>query len=329
MQPTKTFDLSRAVLDDYLAGSGTPSRLDVQTMQPLSDAIASESITPDARLLTFEHGGELYAFPMMVVLSYNVIQGQTSGEQSWMMTFCNACNTGMVFDPTLDGRPLHFQRRGAYDGLMLIYDEETGSYWQHITGEALHGSSAGRQIHMLTDTRQMTAAEAVARHPGARLLVHELTPVQKKISGAMETMRAHPERTEAGILASIGEEDKRRPRFELGLGVVWETHGSMFVPLVMLHTRNNLVMTTFGGRRLLIYLAPDAIAPTAIFVESQKARWVGDSIQLDGGAHIRNDVYHAADGTIQTPERPTQLLMRWFGFALTFPNSAILEPDMA
>lgn len=329
MQPTKTFDLSRAVLEDYLAGSGTPSRLDVKNMQPFTDTLAAGSIAPDARLLTFEQGGELYAFPMTVVLSYNVIQGKTLSDQAWMMTFCNACNTGMVFDPTLDGRALHFQRRGAYDGLMLIYDEETGSYWQHITGEALHGSSAGRQLPMITDTRQMTAAEAAARHPNARLLIHELTPVQAKISGAMETMRSQPERTEGLIFASVAEEDKRRPRFELGLGVVWETHGSMFVPLVMLHTRDNIVLTTYGGRRLLIYLAPDAIAPTAVFVDTQKARWIGDTVQLDGGAHIRNDVYYAADGTVQTPERPTQLLMRWFGFALTFPNSAILEPEMA
>src|SRR5690349_11930391 len=120
----KTFDVGRAVLEDYLDNSLYPARLMVSEAQPLGEAVLSGIIPPDARLLTFEHERVLYTFPMSVVLSYNVIQGMIR-ERHWMMTFCNACNTGMVFDPVVNGQLLHFKRRGSYDGLLLIWDEET------------------------------------------------------------------------------------------------------------------------------------------------------------------------------------------------------------
>src|SRR5215470_14279089 len=156
---TKVFDAGRAVLQDYL--DGYPARWMATEAKRLDEALAAGQTSQDTHLLAFEIDGILHTFPMAVVLCYNVIQG-TTNEQPWMMTFCNACNTGMVFDPMMDGQTLHFQRRGSYDGLLLIWDEETDSYWQHITGEALHGSSAGKQLHMITTTRQMTAGEALA-----------------------------------------------------------------------------------------------------------------------------------------------------------------------
>src|SRR5690349_15091980 len=107
IQERNLFDPGRAMLEDYL--DGYPARLDVTETQSLAGALAAGVVTADTRLLAFEHNDLLYTFPMSVVLSYNVIQGQIQ-DQPWMMTFCNACNTGMVFDPLIDGQKLHFRR---------------------------------------------------------------------------------------------------------------------------------------------------------------------------------------------------------------------------
>jgi hypothetical protein len=48
-------------------------------------------------------------------------------------------------------------------------------------------------------------------------------------------------------------------------------------------------------------------------------------LRLDNGAYIQNDVYVTAAGRREILERPRQLLMRWYGFALTFPDSRL--PD--
>jgi hypothetical protein len=217
---------------------------------------------------------------------------------------------------------LHFRRRGAYDGLLLIWDEETNSYWQHITGRSLYGISRGKQLQTLTTTRQMIALEAGALHSSAVLLTSPLSPEQEKVSYQMEKMRVNPDRVEAHIISTMGHEDTRRPRFELGLGV-W-THGiSRFFPLVLLHTYNNAFITTFEGRPLLIYQSPEAISPVAAFIETRHAEWEGSLLRLDHGAYIHNDMYYTPDKHAQPLETPQQLLMRWYGFALTFPDCAV------
>jgi predicted heme/steroid binding protein len=315
----KSFDLSRAVLEDYLDAKMYPPRLMVEAAMPLQQAVDVGHLMLDTRLLTFTVDEQLFALPMSVVLAYNVIQ-HDANDQRWMMTFCNACNTGMVFNPTMDGQNLHFRRRGAYDGLLLIYDEETSSYWQHITGEGLHGSSAGKQLSSLADTKQMTVAEALT-HPSPFVFLHELTPEQAKLAMFSEKMRANPERVGDVIAMSIGTEDTRRPRFELGLGV-WDERGSMFFPLTAMHMNNNVLMTQFHGRQLLVYQHPEAIAPTAVYVETKEAYWAGDVLHLDQGATIRDGVYQPIEGVMPL-ERPTQLLMRWYGFALTFPGCRV------
>jgi hypothetical protein len=323
MQPetVKTFDAARAVLQDYLAGY--PARLLVEERLPLAEALAQGLVTPEARMLGFALGSAHYVIPMHVVLSYNVIQGAIDG-QDWMMTFCNACNTGMVFDPTRDGRTLHFQRRGSYDGLLLIWDEETDSFWQHITGECLYGSSQGQQLSVLAPSRQLSAAEAAQLSGDVWFWRSILTPEQETLSRAMEKMRAKPERQEAGIVATIAEEDTRRPRFELGLGV-WTEQGSEFFPLMLLHANDNVYQTTLDGRPLLIYQQPDALAPVAVYLHSRRAEWQEDTLRLDNGSSIKYDQLHTPDGETQMIERPMQLLMRWYGFALTFPGCRVVR----
>jgi len=323
MQTLTVFDAGRAVLEDYLDGSLYPARLMVSEAQPLGDALTAGQVSADTHLLAFEYAGVLYTFPMSVVLCYNVIQGNLNGRP-WMMTFCNACNTGMVFDPVVEGKMLHFRRRGSYDGLLLIWDEETNSYWQHITGECLHGSSAGKQLRMITTTRHINAGEAAAQNAQALLFTNPLTEAQQTLSGMMEKMRAKPERVEAGILATIAQEDTRRPRFELGLGV-WNMKASAFFPLVMLHTHDNAMVTEFEGWRLLIYQLEGAIAPVAAYVETERATWQQDVLRLDNGAYIHNDLYFTPDGQSHPLDRPVQLLMRWYGFALTFPGCRVPE----
>lgn len=322
-QKLNAFDATRAVLEDYLDGNLYPSHLTITESQPLAELLAAGQLTPDTHLLVFEQNELLYAFPMTLVLAYNVIQGETEGKP-WVMTFCNACNTGMVFDPAVAGQTLHFQRRGSYDGLLLIWDEETASYWQHITGECLHGASAGQQLRTLTTTRHMLVAEAVSRN--ARLLTTPLSADQEKLARMMEKMRANPERAEAGIVGTIKQEDTRRPRFELGLGVWKNIETSIFFPLTLLYTCDNVLITEFDNRPLLIYQFPDAIAPVAAYLDTRQAVWERDVLRLDNGAYIQHDLYFSADGHSQPLERPRQLLMRWYGFALTFPGCSVPNP---
>ena len=317
MAEGKPFDVSRAMLEDYIDSRKYPARLEVSDAAPLQRALEAGHLTPDTRLLTFEADGMLYAVPLEIVMVHNVIQGEIPGKPAWIMTFCLACNTGMVFDPVVDGQTLHFRRRGGYEGMLLIYDDETGTYWQHITGKALHGASAGKALRQIASTRQMNSAEIHTR-PDVLFFTAALTSDQERLSGIADKMRAEPNLNETTILSTIAEEDKRRPRFELGLGM-WDDHTSAFLPLTTVHVHDHVVRTKLGNRAVIVYQQPEALSPVAVYLESETAVWEGDRLRLDKGGYIQDDIYHTPDG-IQPIERPNQLLMRWFGFALTFPD---------
>lgn len=66
----------------------------------------------------------------------------------------------------------------------------------------------------------------------------------------------------------IRAEDTRRPRFELGLGV-WTQRESHFFPLVALRAQDSAHLAQVGGRTLLIYHQPGAVAPVAAYVEAR------------------------------------------------------------
>ena len=70
MQETLSFDVGRAMLEDYL--DGFPARLEVDEAQPLHQALMRGVIAPDARLLTFEYGDQFCALPMTTVLATSV-----------------------------------------------------------------------------------------------------------------------------------------------------------------------------------------------------------------------------------------------------------------
>ena len=45
----------------------------------------------------------------------------------------------------VDETLFHFSAGGLFNGLVLLIDDETRTYWDHITGEAVHGPRTGAQ----------------------------------------------------------------------------------------------------------------------------------------------------------------------------------------
>jgi hypothetical protein len=51
-----------------------------------------------------------------------------------------------VWETTVDGRVLHFRLAGINNQNFIMRDDETGTWWQQVTGLALHGPLKGRQL---------------------------------------------------------------------------------------------------------------------------------------------------------------------------------------
>ena len=51
-----------------------------------------------------------------------------------------------MWETTVDGRVLHFRLAGINNQNFIMRDDETGTWWQQVTGLALHGPLKGRQL---------------------------------------------------------------------------------------------------------------------------------------------------------------------------------------
>jgi hypothetical protein len=74
-----------------------------------------------------------------------------------------------VWETTVDGRVLHFHLAGINNQNFIMSDEETGSWWQQITGECVLGPLKGRRLK-LSDSDELTFAEWKREGAGGRVL---------------------------------------------------------------------------------------------------------------------------------------------------------------
>lgn len=69
----------------------------------------------------------------------------------------------------VDGRRLRFHLAGINNQNFLMADEETGSWWQQVTGEAVQGPLKGRKLELVFHD-EIAFADWKREHPGGRVL---------------------------------------------------------------------------------------------------------------------------------------------------------------
>ena len=221
------------------------------------------------------------------------------------------CNSGVSLTPVIDGETLHFDLAGVYDGLFVMKDAESGSLWNHVSGEAMHGPMAGRRLP-ISNLRQTDVARALAVHPelpvalSDRFLQNQWDPAAVDVS--------IPE----SFVPTLGDEDPRRARMDIGLGV-WTDTTRRYYPMQLVRERDHALVDIVDGRPLLVYIEPETATLAALFVEGSEVTWQGDEVHLETGEVVRFGERYTADG-VRATQRPQQIFTRWYGFALTFPG---------
>jgi hypothetical protein len=127
----------------------------------------------------------------------------------------------------------------------------------------------------------------------------------------------------AMFVATLGEEDTRRPRMDMGLGV-WKDTTRRYYPMELIRERGSALIDRIDGRTVVVYMDPETFTPAALFVTGTSARLEDGEVRLDSGQVVRGGgVLLDARGQRQDAERPQQVFTRWYGFALTFPGTEV------
>lgn len=231
------------------------------------------------------------------------------------------CNSGVRIAPRVDGDVRRFAEHGLYDGLFLLRDEESGTFWDHLTGEAVYGPLVGSTLEV-SNLQQTTVAQVLGQDSGALVALSGQairTDGQMSIGSLVSRMG---QRLNQMFSATVKQEDDRRPTMDLGMGV-WEGEEARYYPYDRVTAKGNVVLDELAGRPLVVYLDPSAYALAAAYIDTDGITWEEKVLHFSDGSYIEGGVFHYACGERAQIERPHQVFTHWYGFALTFPQTEI------
>lgn len=220
--------------------------------------------------------------------------------------------------PVIDGKVHHFEELGLYDGLVLLGDKETKSYWHHITGESLYGPLAGKTIPV-QNIFHTTVEQALENYPDIHVAISDAR-MRENVS-VLGRLRRGLGRM---FRNTMGKPDTRRDDMDIGLGI-WAEDKAKYYPYDEVRASGNVIFDTFEGRRMIVFYAPDALALLAIHTDATSATWEGDELHLNTGQVVRSGILYEPDGSRSETDRPMQVFTRWYGFYLTWADTEVYE----
>lgn len=185
--------------------------------QPKFLAAGDSGTTADEDLvMAVELGGEKRAYPIYILNSHEVVN-DAIGELAFAVTWCPLCGSGLVFDRRIDGKPVKLGVSGLlHNSDLILYDHDSNSLWQQITGRAMAGKRRGQTLKNLPVTLT-TWGQWRKANPDTRLLStdtgfdHDYSEKQPygdyatndrlmfPASGASAGLRLHPKAVVFGV----------------------------------------------------------------------------------------------------------------------------------
>ena len=172
-------------------------RMFQQPQQLVLKPRATSAVDENSVVIGVELNGEAKAWPIRYILYHHQVQDTIGGKQI-LVTYCNVCRTGRVFEPLVGGQHETFRLVGMDQFNAMFEDTRTGSWWRQATGVAVTGPMKGTRLNEVTSDAADTpsvfrAASERARH-AARSRIHRSLRSGRTLRARREPRRPHPPR---------------------------------------------------------------------------------------------------------------------------------------
>jgi len=205
-------------------------------------------------------------------------------------------------------------------------DTQTRTLWSHMTGEGLSGEHAGYQLPV-SNLLHMSVTQALAMDSTMAIAISE-RPFNSRRGRRMRASRFSTNSPGAQLrpmfVQTLGEEDTRVDRMDMGLGV-WNDNTRKYYSVEVLREKGNYLLDEMAGQKLLVFLDPLTSTPTALYWDTETVSIEGRQIDLSDGYSIKQGQIYNSEGELVEVTKPQQIFTRWYGFSLSFPNPEIIE----
>lgn len=160
---------------------------------------ADEWLDDDHRVMILDHNGIVKIYPQNIMGWHEIVNDWFDNE-AVAVTFCPLCGTATAFTREIDGVTTEFGVSGKlYDANLVMYDRYQGSLWQQITGEAIAGPAARKNLQLNSyNLITLDWKDAKKEFPDARVLSRE-TGYQRNYDIYYYEEYSNSERLELGM----------------------------------------------------------------------------------------------------------------------------------
>jgi hypothetical protein len=174
----------------------------------------------------------------------------------------------------VDGRRLTFHLAGINNQNFLMRDEETGSYWQQISGLAISGPLKGRQLTLLLSD-ELTFATWKAEEPGGTVLKEV-----SKYASEYEAKDWDVHMARRATVIQFPEHGMQSRDLILGIRTVGDSRAFLYDRVI----KEKLVKSYVGAEPVLIVVGPDGQSVRAFRDRIPGVDGVPDIYRMTGGA---------------------------------------------
>lgn len=165
-------DTSKSSINLKELQRGGPPKDGIPALRQASfESINDASKWLDSRqpVVVVEKEGEARAYPLAILIWHEMVNDSIAGRPI-LVSYCPLCNSAVVFDRTVGSDVLDFGVSGMLrQSDMVMFDRQTDSLWQQITGEGLVGAMTGR--HLAVVSSQLVPFGAFAQqYPRGKVL---------------------------------------------------------------------------------------------------------------------------------------------------------------
>lgn len=304
---------------------------------PSDQRMVSDPVSVPAASATFLKGtdmvvgvslaGAAKAYWLPIAIWDHRIRDRVGGKLI-LVTWCSMCNAGLVFEPSIDGKELTFTVPGLRGGNLVLQDEQTGSRWQQLTGEAFEGPLTGKRLRRVAF--QIASWEFWrSRHPDTLAMVPDprdesrYATMDQRISEPFWDMqpapmalrndpRLPPHSVVLGIENVTGGAGAYPIDAVKDAGIINDRVGSM--PLLIVYTASEDTITCFARRLGQRVLKFKPAGPAEMSDVETGSVWNADGECLSGklkGEKLESVILEPAF---------------WFAWAEFHPDTAVYSP---
>jgi hypothetical protein len=268
------------------------------------------------------------------MMAYHRVVNDHLGGPPILVSYDPDTGAGRVFDPALEGKNYTFDAAPPQRGLPVLKDRETGSVWSALTGEALSGPLAGKQLSRISSLI-LTWGRWKSLHSDSWVLAED--PALSPHYTTRATAAVCPLPDSAADLPKKMD-DRLKPE-ALVVGISEGDHPAAY-PLTDTQGRypaqpRAMEIAGPGSERLVILSDPDAHA-AAVYRPEAKQQHLTFATQENAGAPQWRDrqtgsAWNLEGECVEGPLKGEGLApanfvrVRWYAWSAAYPKTAVVR----